>query len=653
MLVRKEAIVKRLWSEIQDKGLPLIATVSPNFPKLFIDEYWDMDKLNTPVVCTIDKEPIARMPLAKAILNMLIFTELKRFDILKGQYDNYEDYIFTESGNIKSQDSYIDMVKDDCFNRMGMKFFEVTEVVGKLREAFVQFAWVIDSKKMMDISMLDIFELCDADDTLRDWILNGPIKRDDMSLWEVEELKKHTLDYIEKVVAEKNIQPLRSLLEAGTGVRLAQFIDCLFMIGTRPDQDEVIPNIEPESWLRGIQSEKSFYYESYISRCATIITKLDIRDPGAFQKYISYLNNSNYLHKNPEYMCDSIHYREYEIKDQHDLDMLNDRYMITNDNPKDVTVITKDMTHLIGKKIKLRSPSTCNSKEGICRYCAGEHIYFDNVYGPMGANANLGVKFTKEYIGEKGQNFLSSKHNMITIIRNIKFYHDKFIVIDVKYVDIIQVNGKIIIDEKYRVDDPVKDMTRTLYSGFKVETDGGIYEVTSDGLLELREDGNLHVIYKNMRKSKSYIDIKAILKRPFDYKDPITELNKVLESPYIVGETVCRNLICKHVDDGTKDGYDEKMDFSKPLKPNESLKFMSYINGIKKAPGLVNKLCFGYFNEILVDPDNYVEAPPMNYDALYADRSNHEAYVEEYKEKYKEELEKEMEEILEFRKNNK
>ena len=156
MLVRKEAIVKRLWSEIQDKGLPLIATVSPNFPKLFIDEYWDMDKLNTPVVCTIDKEPIARMPLAKAILNMLIFTELKRFDILKGQYDNYEDYIFTESGNIKSQDSYIDMVKDDCFNRMGMKFFEVTEVVGKLREAFVQFAWVIDSKKMMDISMLGL-----------------------------------------------------------------------------------------------------------------------------------------------------------------------------------------------------------------------------------------------------------------------------------------------------------------------------------------------------------------------------------------------------------------------------------------------------------------------------------------------------------------
>ena len=29
-------------------------------------------------------------------------------------------------------------------------------------------------------------------------------------------------------------------------------------------------------------------------------------------------------------------------------------------------------THLIGKRVPFRSPTTCASEEGICRYCYGE-----------------------------------------------------------------------------------------------------------------------------------------------------------------------------------------------------------------------------------------------------------------------------------------
>nr|DAR93246.1 MAG TPA: DNA-directed RNA polymerase subunit beta' [Caudoviricetes sp.] len=629
----KNEVMENVWNKVNELGLPLIAQFSP---KLFVDDYWDIGKLETRVTVTYKGVKIAKMKFAKAIMNWLLFTTLDKHHILDGQEDRLEDFIFTGSGNVDSQNEYVEMVKDECFNRMNMKFFDVAFIVGEIKEAFVQFAWVVDNKKMIDISMLDIFELCDADETLKDWIINGPVKRDDMSLFEVEELKKHTLDYISKVVEEKDIQPLRSLVKAGTGLRLAQFVDCLFMIGSRPDQDEVIPNIEKESWLRGISTPESFYYESYISRCATIITKLEIKDPGAFQKTISYLNNPNYLNPNPDYMCDSKAYVEYFVESQEVLNKLNDRYMIHDSNhPRDVELITKDRTDLIGKTIKVRSPFTCNSKEGICRYCTGEHTYFDNVKGPLGANMNLGVQFVKQYIAPEGQNYLSSKHNMITIIENIIFRHDDTIDVQVKHTDIIYCNGTIVINEKYRIDDPRKDSQRVCYNGFDVEVNGMVYPVETDGVLELRDDNFLHVVYKNKRKSKVYNEIKAIFENPAKFKDPVAELNRLLKSPYIVGETVLKN--CLFVTNKDKEMY--KPDWSRDLRDDESYTFVGYKKGIVNNTGIVNKLCYGYFDEVMTSPDNFKPVSHMNYDVLYADRSNHEAYKKAYEEKYKKEIE--------------
>ena len=628
----KNKIMRQVWGKVQEVGLPLIANYSP---KLFVDDFWDLEKLEKRVTVTFKGEPIARMRFSKAIMNWLLFTVLDKHHILDGQEERLEEFIFVGSGNVDSQNEYVEMIKDECFNRIGMKFFDVAFVVGELKEAFVQFAWVVDNKKMMDISIIDIFELCDADETIKDWILNGPVKRDDMSLAEVEELKKHTLDYISQVVEEKDIQPLRSLVKAGTGLRLAQFVDCLFMIGSRPDQDEVIPNVEKESWLRGISTEESFYYESYISRCATIITKLEIKDPGAFQKTISYLNNPNYLNPNPNYMCDSKKPIEYFIENEKVLEKLDDRYMVPDaEHMSDVELITKDRKDLIGKTVYVRSPFTCNSKEGLCRYCTGEHTYFDNVKGPMDANMNLGVQFVKQYVAPEGQNYLSSKHNMITVIKDIKFAHDTIVDIKVKYIDKIFANGDIVIDEKYKIEDPRKDGSRICYSGFNVEIKGASYPVTSDGVLELREDG-LHVIYKNQRKSKVYNEIKAIMENPSKFKDPVGELNKLLKSPYIVGETILRN--CLFTTNKDKEIY--KTDWSRDLREDETLTFVGYKKGIVNNTGIVNKLCYGYFDDVMTSPENFKEVPHMNYDVLYADRSNHEAYKKEYMEKYKKEIE--------------
>lgn len=626
----RNKLLKELWANIGKNGLPLVAPGQS--PKIFIDDYWDMDKLQARITCTVKGKPVARMTFAKGLINMLLLTTLDKYGILQNHADEtIREFIFTGSGNVKSQDKYCEFIKDEAFNIHRKDIHEVSKLIGELKECFVQFAWIIDNKRLMDISIVDIFELCDADETIKDWIMNGPIKRDDMSLVEVEELKANCLKYIEKTINEKEIQPLKSLLAAGTGVRLPQFVDCLFMIGSRPDQDEVIPHIEKESWLRGINNEDTFYNEAYVSRCATIITKLDIKDPGSFQKMISYLNNPNYLNPDPHYMCDSIHFIEYFIKDQEDLNKVHDRYLILNNDVTNVRPIDKNKDQeLIGHTVRLRSPSTCNSKVGICRYCAGEHIYFDNVKGPLDTNSNLGVVLSKRYISPIGQEYLSSKHNMVTIIQDITFNHNDKVDVFVKNIDIVYSNGEIILDDRFKLEE-------NQYTGFMVKYKGEIFTVESDGILVLREDGNLHVVYKNKRRSKKYNDLKDLFSRPSQYENPIAELNKIVGAEYIVGEVLMRNMIYL-------DMKEDKVrpDFSKEFD-KDSLTFVSLKTGIIKNVGIVNKLCYGQFNDILTDPENFKEVPHMNYDTLYADRSDFEKMKEKYEAKYAEEILKEEE----------
>lgn len=629
-----EKLLKETWNQFQGKGVPLV--VHGMNVKLFIDDFWDLDKLNTQVTTTIYKKPIARMTFAKALLNMLILTTLDKHNVINPEMDikNLRHFVFTGSGNIDTQSEYCDFVCNYAFEESKMKIYEVTELIGNIKECFVQFAWIIDDKQMMDISIIDIFELCDADETLKDWILNGPLKRDDYSLEEVEDIKAHTLQYISKVIEEKNIQPLKSLLAAGTGLRLAQFVDCLFMIGTRPDGDMVIPNIEKESWLRGISTPESFYYESKIARDATIITKLDIKDPGAFQKHVSYLNNPNYLNPNPDYMCDTIHYVEYFVKDQEVLNKIHDRYMIVDNNIRNVKRIDKSMSELIGKTVRLRSPQTCNSKEGICRYCFGENMYFDNVKGPLDSTNNIGVVLVKKYISPEGQNFLSSKHNMITILEKVTFDHDDKISITVKNVDTIVTNGRAFIDEECEIVDVDEKIDRTYYGSFKVELNGFIYTVDCSSKVFVTDDGILHVFYVNKRKSKTYLLIKDVFNKPASFENPIATLNKLIKSPYVVGELLMKNMIFRVMPDKSKVHPDYSEEFDK-----SELVFSNLRTSIIQNIGVVNKLCYGEFNNILTDPENYKPAPKMNYDVLFKDRSQFKEIQAKYLEKYKKEIE--------------
>ena len=135
--------------------------------------------------------------------------------------------------------------------------------------------------------------------------------------------------------------------------------------------------------------------------------------PGAFSKKLTYNSISSTLREDYE-ICDTILTVDYHIKDDEFLRLLDGRYYY--DARGDMQLLNyKTDKHLIGKVIRFRSPVTCNSKEGVCKYCYGHMFDINKSLASAGAYASLKIS---EPIG---QAVLSSKHSQTTSSNELKF----------------------------------------------------------------------------------------------------------------------------------------------------------------------------------------------------------------------------------------
>ena len=143
--------------------------------------------------------------------------------------------------------------------------------------------------------------------------------------------------------------------------------------------------------------------------------------PGAFSKKLSYASISSTLRDDLE-MCDSIATIEYHILDDQFLKLLNGRYYY--DERGNMHLLNADTDkHLIGKEVRFRSPLTCNSREGVCKYCYG-HM-FDINQSMFSSGTLAALKITEPI----GQGILSSKHSQSTSSSELQFtegYDDVF-----------------------------------------------------------------------------------------------------------------------------------------------------------------------------------------------------------------------------------
>lgn len=167
---------------------------------------------------------------------------------------------------------------------------------------------------------------------------------------------------------------LRPLLQSGKNISSNQFKEIFLRTGFKADlSSRTIPWYLDMNLLRtGLWLPSYFFIIAMSGRKAQMDSKLKMSKPGALSKKMNHSATPVILREDNE-ICDSTRPVSYTIEDETFLRMLDKRnYYDDDDGGKMKTLDGWKDTHLIGKKIRFRSPCTCTSKNGICRACYGE-----------------------------------------------------------------------------------------------------------------------------------------------------------------------------------------------------------------------------------------------------------------------------------------
>lgn len=618
-----------------------------------------------------------KLTLARATLNSMIMSVLP--DDLKN-----EKFLFLEVGSSSNLNDYIQSIADECYllyenNIEKIKKIVIKDYVGEgeendlkdindfirdiiyvVKEKINEYTLLFDFELSIDISMYDFLGMMRKSKRMYD-ILGSDNYNDNMSAYNVIQKKEKLADELEDFVIKNKVEPFYTFLTAEASMRLPQFHDICLGIGLRPYEDSLYPHIIKESWLRGIRTKESFWVENDSARHALIIQKLHISDTGVFNKYLTMISQESYLHPDPDYMCDTIHFVNETIYDEKDFERFTDLYMMDNGRPR---LITKDDTHLIGKTIQLRQPLTCNSEDGVCRYCVGHNLYFDNLEGYAGGERNLCTLITKRKVAPKVQSYLSAKHNNIANIfaegkRLTEIYSDN----EVDWTDYFELKklnnicfkkpvSEIYFFEPNLRENRSKKIELVLKNNKHLffETDTAFYTV-DDNLKEVKKNKkevekfkviNINEIYlkiKNSPVSAGYNELNKVFNKPDDIQDIVVEneeewntgnlqkamieLKKILhDDKAIIPYMLIRGLV--------RDGRnpEKRPDFS---KDNPSIELKTMLTSIKKFPEVGLKLNIGYFKDALANVKNYKKSTTKSskFDVLFESRQKKKVYDEE------------------------
>ncbi|MFW6025958.1 MAG: hypothetical protein ACOCRX_06405, partial [Candidatus Woesearchaeota archaeon] len=292
-------------------------------------------------------------------------------------------------------------------------------------------------------------------------------------------------------------------------------------------------------------------------------------------------------------------------------------------------------THLIGETILLRQPYTCNSENGVCHYCIGENLYFDNLKGYHGGERNFGVAISKEKVAPKVQGHLSAKHNIVaklfdkdgnplTKINGVKNWHDYF---DIKYIDKIVFKDNIDIKEIKLIKVKDKGKRKAVYRRkmeITLKHDEKIDFITNSIFYTKRNNidvesglvtdiSDIHIEIINNPVSSGYHELDDIFNgNKGNIQKAMKELKKLMsKEKAIVPYLLIRNIIRK------KGENEKRPDYSKKNPKEEILTMQTAIRNFKEL-GL--KLNIGFFKSMLSDIRNYTDTKPSKFDILFESR---------------------------------
>lgn len=270
----------------------------------------------------------------------------------------------------------------------------------------------------MGISIYDIIQTEKRNPEMTELIF-GSIDQNLQPVEIEEELNRRTKRLIELFVQDVGNNDLKPLFLSGKNLSEGQFKEIIVKIGLKADiNGHTIPTVIDANFLvTGLNKPSYIYINNLSGRKSLILTKTQMGTPGAFSKKLNHLTTSASILRKDYEMCDSAAYIEYHINDDLFLKLLDGRYYYDQYGQMRILDYNKDK-HLIGKIVAFKSPCTCSSEEGICKYCYG-HL-FDINKDMFSVGALAATKVSEPL----GQTVLSSKHQQITSSNEITFNPD-------------------------------------------------------------------------------------------------------------------------------------------------------------------------------------------------------------------------------------
>lgn len=480
----------------------------------------------------------------------------------------------------------------------------------------------------------------------------------DLNGMPTEDIKKVTIQKTNRAIEiiKKEDHCLAEAFRTGEGIRPKQFKEFITNIGIKPDgQGSVYPIPINNSYVNGgPRNIVESMIEYAVGRVAQIIQHKNVSTSGDFARLLGLNNQDSFLHEDSHYICDTRNFFECTVKNENQLKMLKNRYYRLSPDGVEKFITVND-THLIGKTIYLRSPSTCASKsrgEGICYRCYGDLAYSNK-------DINIG-KFAAEILSAiLTQMLLSAKHILESSVKNLNWTEGFHSIFEIEYNTIlvrddIDTKGyKLILNpdeiyQDYEFDE--HEYNEYIYQIEIQAPDGSImkFETSADG-----ENDNIYITpYLNdianrgkLVNDRYIIDLDDLKEPIFSfviYNNELTailkNINKTIDNTKIVSEHDRNSLIQELIDlvDKTDLGVDsvhlellisnqirsmdDILEYVDWTKMNAPYTLLPLSKALSLNPSITVSMQYKLLSKALYNPLSYRKYKPSSMDLFYMEK---------------------------------
>lgn len=368
----------------------------------------------------------------------------------------------------------------------------------------------------------------------------------------------------------------------------------------------------------------------------------------AFSKKLNLATTSASILRKDYEMCDSSAFVEYRIHNDTFLKLLDKRYYYDTRGELKLLNYQRDK-HLIGKIVPFKSPCTCSSSEGICKYCYGELFSINDSLFSAGSYA--ATKCSEKF----GQNILSAKHSQSTSSNSLSFNEDfdklfELTSTEVSLKETVDSDDEslyILLDEVHHEEQDDSDFYYV--TSFKLIDDSGsvVYNISEDNGSNMYLTDQLLALYKKAKDKTKPISLESfdsessvlftveiknkelnepikIIQKIFNSNDKfgartLSEVCQVVAENFIdIGieydlvhlETLVRSLIRK------KSNELEFPDWSRS-GDHEDYQIMRLNSALFKNPSALISLSYGDIRRQLISPELYNKRSPSHVDTLF------------------------------------